>query len=781
MHPIVSFHAVETLPLFEQAIDPVALRAAWGRVEAKSARGGFDGVTVQAFAADAEANLARLQQELLDDAYVPVPAEQITIPKGHDRPGDVRVLRLPSVRDKIAQEALRSVLEPRLDRMFLDCSYGYRPGKGTRKAIGRVSHYITNLKRRWVALADIDNFFGSLDHALLVERLRSISDDPRFLRLVGLWLKMGAVDRRGHWHDAVTGVNQGGVISPLLANFYLHPFDEFLMSKGHVLVRYADDFVILCRDQPGAGDALRAATDFLERQLHLRLNANPRPVRSIDEGFVFLGIQFQGDRRGLDPAKLDVIRRALADAAGDAAGPRLSAGEPAVAGPARAITRIATAAQGWRRYYGGLISPGDPAIETRLADALASVVRDGLRTRAFTSAGQAAHALRASGVYPPDGDQERRVRDVLALAQSVTRPAPPSVSAAVRGRKRRHLRSLAGTSEIVVNTPGTFVGRHGDRVVVRRERRTLFEVPSVKLRGITIASHGVTISTDLIEHCASNDVPLVILSSMGKVAGMLSVPATGRQTAALPQLEALHAGAPALMIAKGFVEGKIRNQLAVIKYFHKYRGRRQPDGRNDLAPYRDEVGRLLEELRRVDLAQGYDHARGSLFSIEGRAAETYWKIVRQLVHRDDFPGRRRRGATDLVNSLLNYSYAVLQTRVLLAILRAGLSPHVSFLHTLRRDEPTLAFDLIEEFRAPIVDRTVLALLGRRQTLTVDDQGRLTVEARRTLLTALHARLATVVEHRRRELTMEEVIRAQALRFAGAVRGELRYRPYLARW
>ena len=365
-----------------------------------------------------------------------------------------------------------------------------------------------------------------------------MADEAPLLRLVSLWLRMGAVDRRGRWHDVVTGVNQGGVVSPLLANSYLHPLDQFLTSKGHGLVRYADDFVILCADQGDAEDALRVATDFLERQLHLRLNANPRPVRSVVEGFVFLGIRFQGERRGFDPAKLDLIRQALADAAAAAAGAWDGDRGRGAAGPAQAISRIATAAQGWRRYYGALISPDDQAIEACITDALAGVIRDGLRTGAFASSAQAAHALRAAGVYPPDGDQERRVRDVLARAHSVAERGPMRVTATVRGRKRQHLRSLAGTSEIVVNTPGTFVGRHGDRIVVRRDRRTLFEVPSARLRGVTIAGNGVSVSSDVIEHCATHDVPLVVLSPQGKIAGMLSVPASGRQTAALPQLEA---------------------------------------------------------------------------------------------------------------------------------------------------------------------------------------------------------------------------------------------------
>src|SRR5262249_45198447 len=143
----------------------------------------------------------------------------------------------------------------------------------------------------------------------------------------------------------------------------------------------------------------------------------------------------------------------------------------------------------------------------------------------------------------------------------------------------------------------------------------------------------------------------------------------------------------------------------------------------------------LEELRRLPGTLDYDTTRNQLFSIEGRAAQDYWSLVGHVLgSRVAFQGRQRKGATDLFNSLLNYGYAVLQARVHLALVRAGLAPQISFLHALqRRGAPTLAFDLMEEFRPHVVDRTILSMIGRREALGVDDQELLTEATRHRLI------------------------------------------------
>ncbi len=127
---------------------------------------------------------------------------------------------------KIAQQAVRSVIEPLFNARFLDCSYAYRPGKGTAKAFNRVNHYLTAQRRRWVVLADFDKFFDTLDPDFLVRQITRVLDDSDILGLIRMWTRIGFVGKRGDYSDVAAGVGQGSVISPLLSNIYAHPLDE---------------------------------------------------------------------------------------------------------------------------------------------------------------------------------------------------------------------------------------------------------------------------------------------------------------------------------------------------------------------------------------------------------------------------------------------------------------------------------------------------------------------------------------------------------------------------
>lgn len=769
-------------PLLARVADPATLLAAWQRIRAKGAVGGIDGISVEEFATEADAHLETLRRELLEDRYVPEPLQQVSIPKGPDA-ADRRILGLPTVRDKVTQEAVRSVLEPILDRGFLDCSYGYRPGKGPVKAIGRVTHYLGLLKRRWIVCADIDDFFGSIDHRELISRLRGAVQDEAVLRLVQMWLKMGMIDGRGRWHDVCTGVHQGGVISPLLSNFYFHPFDQSMTGKAYGLVRYADDFVVLCKDRSEAEGALVHLTDFLDERLHLRLNPNPRPIATLEDGFAFLGIFFQGDRRLIDEAKLRKIQIRIQ---------RLARREPPdFAGSLRDLNE---AVAGWRRFYAQVLPAAELQKIERLAfDGAEVLVAAAFRSKTFKNLGDAESALQHLEMLAArDSNQRRNIIASLARRgrdMAVRPPQPaqpqsgrPSVAARVRGRKRRYHRQLAQISELVLNTPGCFLGKVQQRLVVRQNRRNVCEVPSFRLTGITVANHGIALSADVISHCAEHDIPVMFISPQGKVVAVLSAPESPRGAAGLTQLQALSQGKPALELAKRFAEGKIRNQANLMKYCHKYRKHVDAGLSQELGRYLQGIVALLEELRRIRFTGDYEPCRGHVFSVEGRAATLYWDLFGRLLNkRVEFDGRERKGATDLVNSLLNYGYAVLQSRVHLATLRAGLEPQISFLHALQKGKPTLTYDLMEEFRPQVVDRTLLAMASRREPLQLDDQGLLTEATRRLLISRIHDRLATLIKFRSAERKLDEIITDQARLLVAHLKGERKYRPFIGKW
>ncbi len=360
--------------LFERVCAEATLFDAWRRVEHKGARGGIDQVTITVFRQRLNDNLEQLRADLCAGRYVPEPFQKIEIPKADD-PGETRPLQMPTVRDKIAQEAVRSVIAPILEKTFADCSYAYRPGKGPQKAIRRVEHYLST-KKHWVADADIDRFFDTMDQRLTLEEVQKHITEPEIVRLLALWMKMGAVDTRGRWVDPVRGVAQGSVISPLLSNVYLTPFDAYLTQKGHALVRYADNFLLLAFSSEAAAQALEDARAFLQQRLRLRLNDHPRPIASLASGFVFLGIYFRGELRRIAHSKIDQMKAEI----------RRFWQRYASAPVPRLVTELNESILGWQRYY-GMVQPHeqfqelDGYIAEGLARALATRMNIGATVR----------------------------------------------------------------------------------------------------------------------------------------------------------------------------------------------------------------------------------------------------------------------------------------------------------------------------------------------------------------------------------------------------------------
>jgi len=267
---------------------PEALRRAWQTVRRNGATPGVDRVTIRRFERDLDRNLGQLRQELVDGTYKPLPVKRILVPKPR---GGLRPLAIWSLRDRVAQRVVHDYLVPICEPRFLDCSYGFRPGRSVADAVQAVTG-ARDANRRWVVDADIQDCFGSLDRRRLMKHVRAWVDELTVIALIEEWLR-ARVYNPARGLPATAAASQGGVITPLLANLYLHSFDvrvTRIVSYG-TLVRFADDYVILCRRRRGAQAALVAARQALG---HLGLRLNPHKTRIVhfDHGFKFLGVFF---------------------------------------------------------------------------------------------------------------------------------------------------------------------------------------------------------------------------------------------------------------------------------------------------------------------------------------------------------------------------------------------------------------------------------------------------------------------------------------------------------
>lgn len=278
----------DSLTLFEAVCDGYNLQRAWmevrgGRTAAARHQGaGIDGVTVADWEADWPARLQALQASLLMGTYRPSPLLWFDIPRRTPPQGRSRRLGIPTVTDRVAQRAVKGVLEPIWERVFLSCSHGFRPERSVFTAIAHVLwHQARGLC--WVVDADIESYFDTIEHARLLAQVELLGDEG-VVDLIAGWLDVGAV-------TPGRGIAQGAVISPLLANVYLHPFDVVMVEAGLALVRYADDVVVMCTGPQEAMRTLEYVAEVLAA-LGLTLNRDKTAILPFGRHFSFLGAQF---------------------------------------------------------------------------------------------------------------------------------------------------------------------------------------------------------------------------------------------------------------------------------------------------------------------------------------------------------------------------------------------------------------------------------------------------------------------------------------------------------
>lgn len=274
----------EKMENFGTITDPETLSIAFQRVKENQGMAGVDGVTIARFEEELEGNLAFLGEEIRRGIYAPLPLLKILVAKSD---GEPRGLCIPAVRDRVAQAAVLNVIGPVLEKEFEDCSFAYRKGRSVKQAVYRIKEYFEG-GFRWVVDADVDAFFDSVDHELLLAKVERFIQDEGIFRLIELWIK-GEIWDGQSIRVMEKGIPQGSPISPVLANLFLDEFDEALLKKGYKAVRYGDDFIVLCKSPDKAREALKFSIKTLEKLL---LKLDESDIVSFDEGFKYLGVTF---------------------------------------------------------------------------------------------------------------------------------------------------------------------------------------------------------------------------------------------------------------------------------------------------------------------------------------------------------------------------------------------------------------------------------------------------------------------------------------------------------
>jgi len=291
--------------LVDKAIRPATLEAAWRKVRANKGAAGVDAVSVERFEAKADAHLRELGESLRTRTYRPSPVRRVEIPKGG---GKTRPLGIPTVKDRIVQTALKMTIEPIFAAGFRTGSYGFRPGRGAKDALREADRLV---KEGCVHVVDADlrSYFDTIPHDRLVARVKERISDGAILTLISGFLEQDVMSEAATW-TPTAGTPQGAVLSPLLANIYLHPLDLLMEERGRRMVRYADDFVILCREKEEAEAALREIEAWVAAS---GLELHPDKTRIGDcrepgQGFEFLGYRFEAGLRTVRDKSMAALR-----------------------------------------------------------------------------------------------------------------------------------------------------------------------------------------------------------------------------------------------------------------------------------------------------------------------------------------------------------------------------------------------------------------------------------------------------------------------------------------
>jgi CRISP-associated protein Cas1 len=566
---------------------------AWQKVADNKGCAGADGETIERFRRRAIDNIHNMREAVANGQYQPSPCLQVLIPKGQ---GGQRALSIPTVRDRIVQQALSNVLTPLIEPRLSPVSFAYRPQVSYLLAVeavaqGREQGY------SWVLDADIVKYFDNIDRAILLGQLQSYGVVPELVALVESWIAGGVVTKTGILFPQ-RGIPQGSVISPLLANIYLDDFDrDITNTPGLRLVRYGDDFVVLAHTAAEIELAYGQVQRLL-KGLRLTLHDRKTQITTFERGFKFLGHGFLGE--AIFPI--------------DETKPR----------------KIQEVPEGQRL--------GEPKAEDELSGDLA-----------------------------------------VGSTQIWNRPM----------------------ATLYLLEQGTSLYRDYQRLIVNVPQRERLEIPLREIERILVFGN-IQLSTPVINSCMEAEIGIFFLSPYGQYRGHLWSSQKMPIHTERVQLERHRESDFQLAMCRSILLGKLTNSRRLLQRANR---------RRNSVVLEQAIGELNQDLAAVVRAESVDQLRG----YEGVAAARYFGCLGVLITNNDFgfQGRNRQPPLDPVNSLLSFGYTLLFNNVLSLVLAERLAPYLGNFHYGEDKKPYLAFDLMEEFRSPIVDSLVLQLINQQ--------------------------------------------------------------------
>ncbi len=725
--------------LYNQMALTETLFQAWNKVVSNDGMAGYDKQSITDYSWRIEEHLAALSRQLLTGTYEPQPLLKLVMLKPT---GKLRNLLIPTVMDRVAETAAAIVLTPLVESELGANTFAYRPGLSRMTAAHEIER-LRNLGYSWVVDADISNFFDTVDHQLLFERFQELCDDEELLKLIKRWLTVEIVDGHNPRVKNTAGLPQGCPISPMLANLYLDKFDERMEKEGFKLVRFADDFLILCKTKPTAEAALQLSESALA-ELKLQLNNEKTRITTFAEGFKYLGYLFI--RSLVLPTKMHP------DEWYDKLGRLKLRKAPK--------NLLHTAESEETDVY---------ELETSDHDTI-SVTKERLLQTEFG---------------------EKLLQSLEKQQIDVDKFLEKTEKEDYQRQKEKH-EALNKLYSPLLNTlylqeQGSTLRKDGERFSVEKQGQQLNEIIARRVEQILVLGN-ITLTTPSMQYCMRNNIPVTFVSQHGSYFGRLET--TTADNSALERFQYLRSlDEPfAFDIASRIVEAKIKNSRTMIQK----RKAMAWESNGELKEKFDNTLSLMTSLaEHTNTCENMEALRG----LEGKTAALYFELY-GLLFKKELPfytssfRRIRRPPTDPVNSLLSFGYTLLHNNIFSMVRMKGLNPYIGFLHAEDKGNPSLINDLVEEFRT-IIDSMTLYTLNKGVLRNKDFYYRkdktgcfLTDEARKKFLELFEQRMW---EESRdpvsgKTMNIRRHIESQVVKISEVLAGtRTLYEPYRTEW
>ncbi len=717
---------------------------------------GLDEISYKEFKKEFSKNVTQLIETIITGAYTPEPLKKIEIDKPDS--DEKRPIALSSIKDKLVQRTLYLHLNPYFDEQFSNKSYAYRKDKSTINAINRVSQFITE-QNHHVLKADIDNFFETINHDKLLLILDKQISDKSITRLISLFLQTGGF-QVFDYNDHIDGVHQGDIISPLLSNIYLDSMDKFLDEYEIPFVRYADDFVVLAPKKEQIITIKEKIEKFLDA-LDLKLGIEDTFVTRINDGFTFLGVQFEGKNRSVDNTRFQKSISKLY---------KLSKNK---SGSEKYIHEINSYLFALKNYYLKIISKNSTQVahlQNALIDSIAQKVYLFKNNKTITTKKAFKIVLEKIefGILFEAEAVEDKINLIIAKAYEhyLSNKSYKDSKTKIDKKKNDYAKKFANDTTLHVSTPGLMLGISKHTFTLKEYGKVKKQFPLDQIKRIILEGKGYSLSSNVIKVAADNGITIDFIDRDGnQYASLITYKSTLSQVV---HKQAMMLNTPIqFKIALEFIRGKAKNQINYLKYLDKYH--RLLD--QNIVKMQNTLVSCQTSATTVNELMGY----------EGSISALYWESLR-LVISTPFEKRITFGAKDIVNSSLNYGYAMLYGKVQHSLVHAGLSLNISFLHSLDTKKPTLTYDMIEEFRTFVVDRTIISMLNKDEPIKLGNDGLLTKASRQLISKNIKEKLGSYTMWKKESIKVENIILTQCYALAKVVNGETpKYKAFIGKF